>query len=329
MKKILLSLSVVAAVAAVVLGATTAFYNDEEASSGNVLAAGSIDLGVDNESYYNGVFSQVTSWGLDYDLDGGQDQQVPNPDYEECLEGEDPDQCQEFITVPRLFFNFSDLKPGDYGEDTISLHVKDNEAWVCADVTLTSNDDMDCTEPEEDAEGQGVCQNNLPAANEDGDLAQDINFLWWADDGDNVLEARENQLEGGNLGALGVDNTATVTLADSLFNIWTGQANNPFPVLPEGDVRYIGKAFCFGDIAAAPDDQDGVGNVKSPAGDNAGDVLNPQSPNGVVGEPVDGGFTCSGQNAGNESQTDKATLDITFRAEQSRHRPDFTCGEPE
>jgi len=309
MRKILYGLSIIVAVTAVVVGATTAFYNDEETSSGNVLVAGSIDLGIDNTSYYNGVLNPGTSWTLDYDIE------------DEVLGA-----IGQVLELPRVFFNFLDLKPGDYGEDTISLHVKDNDSWLCADVTLTSNDDVTCTEPEQDAE-VGQCQEPGVGL---GDLAQDINFLWWADDGDNVLEEGERPLPGGPLGALGVEDvdgdpdlTAYVTLADSSNNIWSGLPNDPVdPFLPNSedeDIRYIGKAFCFGAIQpqALPDvDTD---PNRSPAGQNDGDL------NNTPGQPTDGGFTCSGQNAGNESQTDSATLSITFRAEQSRHLPNFSC----
>src|SRR3989344_7681832 len=121
MRKILYGLSIIVAVTAVVVGATTAFYNDEETSSGNVLAAGSIDLAIDNESYYNGVFNDGSSWALNYDLDEGCRNPYPNGDTGNEL-------------VPCLFFNFDDLKPGDWGEDTISLHVDDNDSWLFADV---------------------------------------------------------------------------------------------------------------------------------------------------------------------------------------------------
>lgn len=46
MKKILISISLIAAVAAVVVGATTAFFSDTETSTGNVISAGSLDLKV-------------------------------------------------------------------------------------------------------------------------------------------------------------------------------------------------------------------------------------------------------------------------------------------
>ena len=49
-------------VGAVVIGATGAFFSDTETSTGNTFTAGAIDLGVDNESYYNGAFNEETSW---------------------------------------------------------------------------------------------------------------------------------------------------------------------------------------------------------------------------------------------------------------------------
>ncbi|HBB53974.1 TPA: hypothetical protein DCZ79_00530, partial [Candidatus Nomurabacteria bacterium] len=42
-KKIIVSLSVVAAVAAITVGATTAFFSDTETSTGNTFTAGAID----------------------------------------------------------------------------------------------------------------------------------------------------------------------------------------------------------------------------------------------------------------------------------------------
>ena len=46
------------------------------------------------------------------------------------------------------FFNFYDVKPGDEGENTISIHLDTNPAWMCLDVEVTKNDDVDCNEPE-------------------------------------------------------------------------------------------------------------------------------------------------------------------------------------
>ena len=279
MRKLLLSGLTVAAVAIAGFSASGAFFSDEEVSTGNILQAGSIELGLDNESYYNGLFNQGTSWDLTFDVDD---------------EG-----------APYLFLNFLDLKPGDYGEDTISIHVDDNDSWVCADITLTSNDENDVTEPEDDLED----------TEPDGELAQRVNFIWWADDGDNVLEDDEQVLPGGPLGALGVGETATVPLADSQINIWD---EGP---LPGGTTRYVGKAWCFGEISTLPLLQDEQTDAWDPSLDNDG--------NQTAGEPEDGGYTCNGENETNISQTDSLTADIGFRAVQSRHNADFVCEPPE
>ena len=279
-------------VGAVVAGGTGAFFSDEETSTGNVLAAGAIDLGIDNESYYNGLFNEGTSWSLDFDLD-------------------------DSTTTPRLFFNFDDLKPGDYGEDTISIHVTNNEAWLCADVTVTEDDDNTCNEPELDEEGIEGC-NEPDEDNADGELAGQLDFLWWADDGDNILEEGEDVLPAGLLGEAGVGTTNTVTLADSLFNIWD-EEGGPILTATDTDILYIGKAWCFGNIEPAPLPQDGNGvDGSSPADDN--------NDNDEAGEPEDGGFTCNGaEGVTNAAQTDVVRLDVGFRAVQARHNDEFLC----
>lgn len=48
MKKILISLSIIGIVAAIVIGATVAYFNDTETSVGNILVAGTLDLKVDH-----------------------------------------------------------------------------------------------------------------------------------------------------------------------------------------------------------------------------------------------------------------------------------------
>ena len=156
--RIISSLAVVTLAFATLVSGTVAYFSDTEESVGNTFQAGAIDLKIDNESYYNGpdglVLNQGTTWLDPTDLDG------------------------------HLFFNFLDIKPGDWGEDTISFHIDSNPAWVCVEIDVTANDDMDCTEPElgDDPE---CTENDNPF---DGDLAQELYFMFWNDDGDNVLE---------------------------------------------------------------------------------------------------------------------------------------------
>lgn len=295
-KRILISLSTIGAVAAIALAATGAFFSDTETSTGNVLAAGAIDLGVDNESFLNGVLNPGTTWSLTYDLDDGSGPAGGN----------------------YLFYDFHDLKPGDYGEDTISLHVRDNPSWICADTTLTSDDDVDCTEPELDEETAAGC-NDPDVDAWDGELASEVNVMWWADDGDNVLEVGETVLNQGPFGAAPQDMPVTVTLADSGGNIWDGSG----PVVSVVDnvdvIHYVAKAWCFGTLTPAPLP---VGDYPNGPSDETNDAAV-----GLTSE--DGGFTCSGAEViSNASQTDAMTLEVSFRAVQSRNNDGFLCNPP-
>ena len=262
--RIVLGSAIILAIAAAAIGATFAFLSDTENSEGNTFDAGVLDLKIDNTSYYNGAESPTTTWELD-DLDG------------------------------HLFFNFQDLKPGDWGEDTISIHVINNNAFGCFDSTLTSDDDVSSNEPEllvDDPEDE----NDLL----DGELGSNIDFIFWVDDGDNVLEATEAQngvISEGK--ANEVLNGLSVTLADSLTNLFGGNPGDP---LVGAQTYYIAKAWCFGTL------------IQSPVADGAG-----------VDPTVNGGVTCDGTGLDNSTQTDKLTADIMFSAIQHRDNPTFTC----
>ena len=278
MRRILLGLiAIVGAGSALYVGSTGAFFSDTETSTGNTFAAGAIDLLIDNDSYYNGVASPNTSW--------------------------------ELVDLPiEKFFNFLDVKPDDYGEDTISIHVDTNDAYLCAEVTLTNDDENGCNEPE--SLEDNTCDDPGPTQ---GELADIVNFIWWADDGDNVLEDDENVISSGPLGALVIGDPFNFALADSATNIWE---DTPGPI--DGDTTYyIGKAWCFGFINGVPLIQDGVNNVRNPSLDNDGV--------GGAGQPEDGGFACQGEQLDNDTQTDSVVADVSFSAVQARNNPNFLC----
>jgi hypothetical protein len=278
MYRIIVSLALIVVTGgALTFGATRAFFSDTETATANVMTAGAIDLKIGNDSYYNGAENGPTSW-----------------------EATD-------LTVEK-FFDFDDLKPGDYGEDTISLTVETNDAYLCADFTLTAHADNSQTEPEALEDANGLAE---------AELAPLVNFLWWADDGDNVLEDDEKVITGpAPVGLLPLNQTYPLTLADSDQNIWTGQGG---PVVGN-DTYHIGKAWCFGTMGVAPLEQDESGSLRSPADNNDGV--------GAAGTPEDGGYTCDGSQLGNESQTDSLTADVSFRAVQARNNPGFQCAMP-
>jgi predicted ribosomally synthesized peptide with SipW-like signal peptide len=264
MKKILKSVFVSLTAIALVTGVSIAFFSDTETSSGNTFTAGAIELKVDNSSWYNGEPREDLSWEYD-DLTG------------------------------HLFFNYRDLKPGDWGEDTVSLHVFSNDAWACADLYLTKNDDMSSTEPElEDGDDP-----EDPADIWDGELAQNIMFYFWVDDGDNVYENGEQMLTRGP--ASEAIRGLSYALADAKTNL-LGES----PLIGSHDY-YIGKYWCYGVGEPTGLGQDGVGNKRNPGQGS--------------------GFTCDGSEVDNQSQTDNMMAEVSFYAEQSRNNEGFLCSD--
>ena len=289
MKKILLSLSMIAVVGVIVLGATGAFFSDTETSTGNTFTAGAIDLTVDSEQHYNGnicVENQNNAEGQpDYVWSGG----APYPLAGTACGGT-WGQDEGLNIVNEKFFDFGDIKPGDWGENTISLHVVNNDAYACVDITNMTDLDNSCTEPEEgssDACTVSTPEGTTPGA---GELAEGTNFFAWADDGDNVFEGLNNpgfpefKLFSNTVGpASDVLNGTTYTLAD-------GGTGTP---LPGGSTQYIGLGWCAGTL--------------------------------TVTDLNTGGWTCNGASMGNETQTDSFSADVSFRVEQARNNSAFRC----
>jgi len=262
-KKIMLSLALVGAVAAAVGLGSVAFFSDTETSENNVLQAGAIDLEIDNHSYYNG-----------YSVDGSMQFM--------------PDNSWELGEEMKAFFSFFDLKPGDIGEDTISLHLTSNEAWVCADIALTANDDFSSTEPELEVDVPEDAGNAF-----DGELAQNLYFVFWIDDGDNVYEVEEVVLTEG---------WASDVLAEGVSWAIADSTTQTGPMQPD-ITYYIGKAWCLGQLSLDPLEQLDAGGP---------DVRGP-------------GVTCDAAYTGNIAQTDRIEGSVSFTAVQARHNEEFEC----
>ena len=268
--RILLGLMLIIGAGGAVATGTSAFFSDTESSTGNVFTAGAIDLTIDNESYYNGVLNQATSW------------------------------VATNLDETHKFFDFDDLKPDDFGEDTISIHVGSNNAWMCAAARITDDSDQSCTEPE--LSDDGTC--STPGLGQ-GELDSVLNFAFWADDGDNVYEpgqsatgTPETIFLGGPLSAL-ASSTQKIALATP-----TGGAFGTNPV-PGGSTGYIGKIWCAGTLTP-------TGLVQN--GTNTGSPL-------TLGT----GFTCDGTLVNNAAQTDQVQGDMQFYAVQARNNPNFSC----
>lgn len=210
----------------------------------------------------------------------------------------------------QLFFNFSDLKPGDWGEDTVSLHVYSNDAWACITFENMVDYDNDCTEPEAE-DGDTSCGDPGPG---EGELSEYLYFFFWADvcarlgfaglpelaalPGDNIYQPYcDIPLMEGYADEILPGQTYTLA-APGEVNVFTGVTDEP---LIGSHDYYIGKAWCFGDLTIEEKEI---------------------APGAYVGE-----IKCDGEPVGNITQTDSLEADITFYAEQSRNNNEFTCGE--
>ncbi len=177
---------------------TTAYFSDSESFEDNTLEAGTLDLKLDYKSTYmggSGRLDHVQAMGYpdaEYLGDGryllGQ---APTP--EEEIEWENLVQSSEFdFCSPEAdeylvngdeipVFTLDDIKPGDTGEVTISLHICDNPAWVTMQGEILENLENGMNEPEMEA----------PDLNggDVGELADAIEVcVWYDEDCDNVYE---------------------------------------------------------------------------------------------------------------------------------------------
>lgn len=264
MRKILLGLLTAGAVGGVAMFATGAFFSDTETSTGNTFQAGALDLKISNTCHY---------------YKDGQDVGC----------GANSNWTAKDLTN-EVFFNFADLKPGDYGENTIDFKVVDNPAWMCANIAITQDENV-VVEPE------GTTDNTTT-----GELGKYLMLMWWRDNGDNILNAEETPLFGGprtlnDWLTLGTGSALPLTFADSYLNWTTWPASTPPNTLPiPGNTeQYLGVAWCFGNMVATP------------------------------GQGI--GFTCNGSGDQNDAQTDKVLGTLTFKAEQHRNNPTFRCPE--
>ncbi|TKX70422.1 VWA domain-containing protein [Halorubrum sp. SP9] len=197
-RKVLAGLGAVGVASAGAGLGTTAYFNDTESFEGNTLTAGELDLKLDYKSTYlggPGRLEHVQSMGYPDAEELGDGRylldQAPSPAdmqaWEDLVTGEEFDFCSpeadEFLVngdgIP--VFTLDDVKPGDSGEVTISIHICDNPAFLYLAGELTENAENGQSEPELEDEGEdtdGI-----------GDLADAIEVcVWYDEDCDNVYE---------------------------------------------------------------------------------------------------------------------------------------------
>ncbi len=269
MNKILKSVAVIAFVAAIAVGATSSYFSDTETSTGNTFTAGSIDLKVDNECHWSGgttcpwhgIQGQLANWTLN-DLENG----------------------------VHKFFAFTDLKPGDWGEDTISLHVYDNDAWGRIYLDSVTDLDNDCTEPEGNDELGGP-HGTPGCTTPDGELDNYMQAMIWLDQGKTPgFQGKTDSGEGDN--------------------IWQGVVYEP--VIVYDDIT-AGWSYDLSNILV------GSGPGLTSDGHMVGSITYYIGVGWCFGEWDDS--TCDGLGVNNSSQSDSLNGNLNFQVEQYRNNP--------
>lgn len=234
MKRIILSLGAITFVAALAVASTGAFFSDSETSTGNTFTAGAIDLKVDSTAHYAGLI--CTDEGVAATPRFQWQRENPAvPSTREDLVGT---QCHGTWALtdgaPTLdqFFNLSDIKPGDPGENTVSLHLDGNDAYACADITNIQNLENSITGPEAALSDTG------PA----GELGQNLDFLVWLDNGG--VNGTTSPQAGNNVWDVG-EPLITHGTAPSTAQHYT-LAAPPSAPLPGGSTNFLGVAWCAG-----------------------------------------------------------------------------------
>src|SRR3990167_10849284 len=307
--KILLSGAAIMVAAVLIIGATFAFFSDNEESLGNVLSAGSLDLKIDSEAHYAGLVCNLQGvWEEDSnkETDTTRSELISEP-------------CEGTWALKDLeegdtFFELFDLKPGDSGENTISLHVFDNDAWGRIRVTNIEDADVDCTEPESESTDPEciVVPTPLPSPDTNGELSENLNFLLWLDEGSipgfqcadpNLDGECEDTEEGNNI----FDQDEEPTTAQSIG--FDGEDIVIF--LAPGLAEAYADPECT-EAAAPADGHNDYGICHGLASD--GRLVGSATYYIGVSWEID-------ENAGNEAQTDSVSADISFDITQHRNQP--------
>ena len=96
-----------------------------------------------------------------------------------------PDTVDDGEPLPLV--NLDDVKPGDFGELTLSLHLCDNPGYVWLQAAGVNETGGANPEPEQEAEGDDGNEPNL---------AENIQTAWWYDpDGNNVIDTSIGEVD--------------------------------------------------------------------------------------------------------------------------------------
>lgn len=159
-----------------------------------------LELKIDSTTFYNGVLQPKLTWALK--------NLVPGVD---------------------KFWNFDDVKPGDTGTTSISIHIAQGPAFVCLDFYNFKDFENGINEPE----------SHVDTSSTTGELAEGLEFFAWRDDGDEKFEVGEKPLFGTT------SQSASILLNNTTYAIADAMTGTP---IPNNVTNYVGIYWCAGDL---------------------------------------------------------------------------------
>ncbi|MCT9097350.1 CalY family protein [Haloarchaeobius sp. HME9146] len=193
----------------------------------------------------------------------------------------------QFANVPddltRPLIDLGDVKPGDFGEVTLSVHLFDNPGYLWLTGTLVAGFENGHSEPESDDKDE---RGDDPGEAEVVELLDEVQAAVWQDDGDNIYEDGETVTSPHD-----VDSPSTIDLT-------ADQA-----LLAKGSLREVLSVLSSGN--GIPVDADPRTNDRTCFANSTTRYFG-----FAWWLPVD---------HANEIQTDSVTFDLGFYTEQCRH----------
>jgi predicted ribosomally synthesized peptide with SipW-like signal peptide len=165
-----------------------------------------------------------TADGVGYICEDGADMDADlDPKAADALRTDNGDTWDAEDRAAKPLVSLDDVKPGDFGELTLSFHLCDNPGYVWLRGELAANDENGVSEVEADADGE---DGTVPEPGTDGELLDAVQTRLWYDDGDNVVEvAGEDSDDAGYL-------TPTLSLGELLLLL---EADDGVRLCPGGD----------------------------------------------------------------------------------------------
>ena len=276
---------------------TTAYFSDTESFQNNSLEAGSLDLKLDYKASYDGPNGPelIGQAPTDQQLIDQYGEAMEGPlTWEERADVEFACDTEGLIDGDAMpVFDLDDVKPGDYGEVTMSFHICDNPAHVFFRSDVRADMENGLTEPEAEVD-------DTPDVGELADLI-DVR-MWYDEDCSNTYDENTGMADvlvvqdisgsmeyagnggviddgsGGSTTKLAVATDAIGEFGDTVF---ASPADVELGLFTFGNEDYIGDDTPSGDdvgIELAPTDDEttfdtAVGNVEAAAEGVGGTAL--------------------------------------------------------